>query len=144
MEILFVAGFGPIVDKGKASQKLYREAFGLPLKEDADGYLYTGQLDGVKHFALWPLRLAAQSCFGKDAWPHDVPVPQAWVEFEVENIETATKELQSKGYRPLVANQTEPWGQTVTRFISPEGLLVAITVTPALRENKDSAKPTAE
>lgn len=33
------------------------------------GYLHTGGLDGVKHFALWPLVKAAQSCFGTDQWP---------------------------------------------------------------------------
>jgi len=31
-----------------------------PFKEDTDGYLHTGGLDGVKHFALWPLEQAAR------------------------------------------------------------------------------------
>ena len=34
----------------------------------------------------------------------------------------------------LIKNKTEPWGQTVSRFLSPEGLLIGITLTPALRE----------
>ena len=33
----------------------------------------------------------------------------------------------------LVANKTEPWGQTVSRLLGPEGLLVGITYTPDLR-----------
>ena len=37
-----------------------------PGKEDTNGYLHTGGLDGVKHFALWPLAQAAESCFGTD------------------------------------------------------------------------------
>jgi hypothetical protein len=33
----------------------------------------------------------------------------------------------------LVKNQKEPWGQTVSRFLSPEGLLLGLTLTPLLR-----------
>jgi hypothetical protein len=33
----------------------------------------------------------------------------------------------------LVKNKKEPWGQTVSRFIGPEGLLVGITFTPGMR-----------
>jgi catechol 2,3-dioxygenase-like lactoylglutathione lyase family enzyme len=134
IEVLFVAGFGPIVRDPAASRKFYSEALALEFKEDANGYLYTGALDGVKHFALWPLTQAAESCFGKDQWPGDLPVPQAWIEFDVENIEKATAELKSQGYKLLIATRTEPWGQVVTRLLGPEGLLVGITHTPAMRK----------
>ena len=90
---------------------------------------------GAKTFALWPLSQAAQACFGTDSWPDDIPVPQAWLEFDVDSVEEATVELESRGYRMLIKNKKEPWGQTVTRFISPEGLLVGVTVTPLMREN---------
>ena len=134
IDVLFVAGFGPIVGDPAASRKFYCEALGLAFKEDANGYLYTGGLDGVKHFALWPLAQAAESCFGTDRWPGHLPVPQAWIEFDVANIEKATAELKSQGYQLLVAARTEPWGQVVTRLLGPEGLLVGITYTPALRK----------
>src|SRR5581483_4525529 len=98
------------------------------------GYLHTGTLQGAKHFALWPLSQAAQSCFGSECWPNSVPVPQVWLEFEVGNVEKATADLESRGYQMLIKNKTEPWGQTVSRFLSPEGLLVGLTLTPALRE----------
>jgi hypothetical protein len=83
-----------------------------------------------------PLSQAAQSCFGKDTWPDAIPVPQAWLESDVDNVEEATGELESRGYQMLIKNKKEPWGQTVTRFISPEGLLVGVAVTPLLREKK--------
>ena len=134
IDVLFVAGFGPIVRDPAASRKFYCEALGLPFKEDASGYLYTAELDGVKHFALWPLAQAAESCFGTDQWPGNLPVPQAWIEFDVANIEQATAELKSQGYKLLVAMRTEPWGQTVTRLLGPEGLLVGITHTPSMRK----------
>jgi catechol 2,3-dioxygenase-like lactoylglutathione lyase family enzyme len=134
IEVLFVAGFGPIARDPAASRKFYSEALALQFTEDANGYLHTGALDGVKHFALWPLTQAAESCFGRDQWPGDLPVPQAWIEFDVENIEKATAELKSQGYKLLVAMRKEPWGQVVTRLLGPEGLLVGITHTPAMRK----------
>ena len=136
MRILFVAGFGPIVQDHELSRKLYAETLGISFAEGKGGYLHTGGLEGVKHFALWPLSQAAQSCFSSDKWPGDVPVPQAWIEFDVDDIATATNELQARGYRLLVSARKEPWGQIVTRFLSPEGLLVGVTHTPWMRDNK--------
>ena len=134
INVLFVAGFGPIVQDPVASRKFYSETLEISFEEDANGYLHTGGLDGVKHFALWPLTQAAESCFETDQWPKDVPVPQAWIEFDVLNIEKATSELKSQGYKLLVAMRKEPWGQVVTRLLGPEGLLVGITHTPSMRK----------
>jgi len=93
-------------------------------------------LKGANSFALWPLSQAAQSCFGKASWPKEVPAPQAWLELDVENVEKATVELESQGHRMLVKNRKEPWGQTVSRFITPEGLLLGITFTPSMRKQE--------
>jgi catechol 2,3-dioxygenase-like lactoylglutathione lyase family enzyme len=134
IDVLFVAGFGPIVRDPAASRKLYSETLGLPFKEDANGYLHTGAVDGVKHFALWPLSQAAESCFGTNQWPANLPIPQAWIEFDVANIEQATAELKSQGYKLLIAMRTEPWGQIVTRLLGPEGLLVGVTHTPSMQK----------
>lgn len=136
IKILFIAGFGPIVRETAKSRRLYSELLGIPFKEEDDGYLHTEALAGAKSFALWPLSQAAQSCFGKDSWPDDVPAPQAWLEFDVGNVDQASAELESQGYRMLIKNKKEPWGQVVSRFISPEGLLVGITFTPLLRERE--------
>jgi Glyoxalase/Bleomycin resistance protein/Dioxygenase superfamily len=136
VKVLFVAGFGPIVREGAASRKLYGQALGIRFKEESGGYLHTEDLKGARSFALWPLSQAAQSCFGKDSWPGEIPPPQAWLEFDVDNVEGATAELEARGYRMLVKNKKEPWGQTVSRFLSPEGLLVGITWTPGMREEK--------
>jgi hypothetical protein len=133
-KVLFIAGFGPIVGDEDASGKLYREVLGISFKEESGGYFHTEALKGAKTFALWPLSQAAQSCFGRDSWPNDTLVPQAWLEFDVDSVENATAELEARGYRMLVKNKKEPWGQTVSRLISPEGLLVGITFTPSMRE----------
>lgn len=135
-KVLFIAGFGPIMREPAESRKLYVQTFGIQFKEEAGGYLHTEALEGAKTFALWPLPQAAQSCFGKDSWPTDIPVPQSWLEFDVDNVEKATAELESRGYRMLLKNKKEPWGQTVSRFLSPEGLLIGVTFTPMMRKQK--------
>ncbi|VEB96386.1 Glyoxalase-like domain [Cedecea lapagei] len=137
LKVLFVAGYGPVTRDVAASSNFYQRVLGLPLKamEGNEAYLATelDELDGVKHFALWPLAQAAHSCFGVDSWPESIVVPQSWVEFEVEDVGQATAVLKQAGYRMLVDNRMEPWGQTVSRLLSPEGLLVGVTVTPWLR-----------
>ncbi len=132
--VLFVAGFGPIVRNIPSSHKFYVDALGLSFQREAADYLHTEKLDGVKTFALWPLSQAAQSCFGSESWPSGLPIPQAWLEFDVDDIEQAGRELRKRGYTLLTNAQKEPWGQIVTRLLSPEGVLVAVTVTPGMRK----------
>ena len=135
MKVLFVAGIGPIVRDDAAATGFYRDTLGIGFEPTEDGYYHTEKLPGTKAFALWPLSQAAQSCFGTAEWPADVPAPQAWMEFDVEDIAAATAELKERGYTLLVEARTEPWGQTVTRMLGPEGMLVGITMTPWMREN---------
>ena len=134
IQVLFIAGFGPIVRDPATSRKLYDQILGIRFKKEKGDYLHTEALKGANTFALWPLSQAAQSCFGKHSWPDEIPAPQSWLEFDVVDVEQATAELESKGYRMLVKNKKEPWGQTVSRFLAPEGLLIGITFTPSMRE----------
>jgi len=131
VKVLFVAGVAPIVRDAAAARRFYLDGLGLPLA--GEDYLHTDRLEGVKHFGLWPLEDAARSCFGTDRWPSEVPVPQAVIELEVEDVAAAAAELQAKGYRLLTGVQTEPWGQVVARLLSPEGLLLGLTYTPWFR-----------
>jgi hypothetical protein len=133
VKVLFIAGFGPVVSDESSGRALYVNALGIPFKEENGGYLHTESLEGAKTFALWPLAQAAQSCFGTASWPSDIPAPQAWLEFDVEDVDAATAALEREGYRMLVRRKREPWGQIVSRFLGPEGLLIGITFTPAFR-----------
>ena len=135
MKVLFVAGYGPITTDTKESAAFYRESLGLSFKEEDDGYLHTEELKGVNSFALWPLSQAAQSCFGTNEWPAALPTPTSWLEFDVEDVAAASEELKAKGYTLLLTAKKEPWGQTVTRLLSPEGILVGLTYTPSMRES---------
>lgn len=136
MKVLFIAGFGPIATDPVESRRLYEDALSIAFKVEDGDYRHTEEVKGAKSFAVWPLAQAAESCFGRSEWPADIVRPQAWLEFDVDDVEGATRELESRGYRLLVKNRTEPWGQVVTRLISPEGLLVGVTMTPWMREEK--------
>ncbi|MET0831071.1 MAG: VOC family protein [Acidimicrobiia bacterium] len=137
MEVVFVAGFGPIVRDVAASVGFWAEGLGIPFEEAAPGYFATDDLDGVRAFALWPLTQAAESTFGNDAWPDDIPAPTTWVEFDVASVAAvgeAVDELTAAGHRVLRGAFEEPWGQTTARLLSPEGLLVGVTYTPWMHD----------
>ncbi len=136
MKVLFVSSIAPISPDPESSHSLYVDALGLPLT--GEGYLSSEKVDGVKHFGVWPLSEAAQACFGRESWPDELPVPQASIEFEVDDVAAAAKELEAKGYEPLVPTKTEEWGQTVARLLTPEGLLIGLTYTPWMREEPGS------
>ena len=131
MKIAFVAGFGPLVRDREASLSFYRDTLGLPLR--GEEYVSTDDLEGVKHFGQWHIDDAAEAIFGQREWPHDVPVPQANIEFDVESeeaLERAAQEVRAAGHRVLVGPKKEEWGQSVLRLLGPEGLLISITYTP--------------
>jgi catechol 2,3-dioxygenase-like lactoylglutathione lyase family enzyme len=133
MKVAFVAGFGPIVKDTDASRAFWGEGLGIGLKEASPGYWTNDDLEGIRAFALWPLSQASEACFGTDTWPSDLPEPQAWMELDVETPEDvgpATAEMAARGHRILVDAKLEPWGQTVSHLLSPEGILVGIVYTP--------------
>jgi catechol 2,3-dioxygenase-like lactoylglutathione lyase family enzyme len=129
----FVAGFAPIVRDVAASKAFWGDGLGIQLGERAPGYWATDDLPGLRHFGLWPLSEAADACFGTDTWPADIPEPTAGLELDVatpEDVAPAAAEMAARGYRLLVEPKVEPWGQTVARLLSPEGILVGIVYTP--------------
>lgn len=120
------------------SRKLFIQTLGLPLEGEGDGYYASGDIPGCKHFGVWPLREAAESCFGSPEWPADVMVPQASIEFEVEELQdvaTAGEELRAAGFELLHPARTEPWGQTVARLLTGDGVIVGISYIPAFHDD---------
>lgn len=108
IDILFVTGFGPVVRDGESSRKFYIDSLGIDFKKESGGYLHTNKLNGINFFGLWPLSLAAESCFGTNVWPDEIPVPQSWLEFDVIDVQKASEQLKLQGYQLLVENQKEP------------------------------------
>ena len=135
MDVQFLTSIAPIVRDTEVSRSFYAGALNLRFEHQEGEYLFTHELEGAKHFGLWPLSEAANSCFGTTEWPAGIPVPQASIEFEVADVAAAAAELAAKGYRLIHGARTEPWGQITARLLSPEGLLVAVCLTPALQDN---------
>jgi catechol 2,3-dioxygenase-like lactoylglutathione lyase family enzyme len=135
MNIEFIAGFAVITADPAQSRGLYVEALGLPLEaSEGSDYFHSERVGGAKHFGVWPLAEAAQACFGNPEWPQDVTVPQASVEFEVADagaVAAAAAELRDAGFELVHDAREEPWGQTVARLLSAEGLIVGISYAPA-------------
>lgn len=137
MKISFVAGFGPIIREPGVAQAFWRDGLGIAFEEPDAGYFTNDDLEGVKYFAMWPLEQAAEATFGEPSWPGDVPVPQAWLEFDVASpdaVAVAIEEMRAAGHRVLRGAHEEPWGQTTARLLSPEGLLVGVTYSPWMHE----------
>lgn len=134
MEIEFIASVSVISADPDASARLYVDALGLPLESaEGDDYRHSESVGGSRHFGLWPLHQAAQACFGTETWPQGRPVPQASLEFEVANeaaVTAAAGELVEAGFDLLHEARTEPWGQTVARLQSLEGLVIGISFAP--------------
>jgi catechol 2,3-dioxygenase-like lactoylglutathione lyase family enzyme len=144
MKPAFVAGFAPIVKDVEASRAFWADGLGITFNEIAPGYWATDDLRGVKHFGLWPLSEAAEACFGTNTWPADIPEPNSALELDVESADAvapAAAEMTARGYRLLVGPKEEPWGQTVARLLSPEGILVGIVYTPWMHEARPETEP---
>jgi catechol 2,3-dioxygenase-like lactoylglutathione lyase family enzyme len=138
LKIVSIAGFAVITKDPAPSRALYRDTLGLPMKEMGD-YIHADRFPGAQHFGVWPLPMAAQSCFGANVWPHEVPEPQATIEFELATIEAvgaAVEEMKRQGQDFVHEARMEPWGQTIARFISPEGVLVGLSYAPWLHESE--------
>jgi len=134
--VQFISSFAVITPHVEASRKLYVDTLGLPLNASGDDeYLHTEQIDGARHFGVWPLWQAAEACFGTREWPTDRTRPQASIEFDVEStdaVAAAADELQEGGFELLHPARQEPWGQTVARVISNEGLIVGVSYVPSM------------
>ena len=137
MNIESVASVAVITADPAVSRRLYVDALGLPLKQLDGEYFASEEIPGCRHFGVWPLTQAAEACFGTSAWPGDVAVPQMSLEFELADeraVVDGAEELQSEGYSLLHGAKTEPWGQTVARLLSPEGVVVGLSYAPSLHE----------
>lgn len=138
MKVLFVASVAVVTADPPRSRKLFIDALGLPLEGEGEGYYSSGSVPGSKHFGVWPLSQAAEACLGTLEWPADRVIPQASIEFEVENaqaVAAAGEELQRAGFELLHPARTEPWGQTVARLLTDDGLIVGISYAAAFHED---------
>jgi catechol 2,3-dioxygenase-like lactoylglutathione lyase family enzyme len=137
VDVKFIASVAVVAPDPAASRKLYVEALGLPLRQLDGEYYASEEVGGSKHFGVWPLTQAAQACFGSTDWPAEHAMPQVSIEFELEtadSVAAGAAELEEQGYRLLHGARTEPWGQTVARMLSPEGIIVGLSYAPSFHD----------
>ena len=134
MKIAFISSVAVIAKDPEASRPLFLRELGLPLESVAGTqYFASEKIDGCKHFGVWPLVEAAEACFGAREWPAGRAVPQASIEFEVgdeASVATAAAELRAAGHTLLHEARKEPWGQTVARVQSADGLIIGVSYAP--------------
>ncbi len=144
MNVRFIASFSVVSSVPVEDQRLFVGALGLPLRPpvsvEGSAYVFSEAISGSKHFGVWPLAEAARACFGRSTWPETHPVPQASIEFEVDDVEAAADELEGQGYTLLHTARTEPWNQTIARLQTPDGVLVGVCFTPWLHDESDGAQ----
>lgn len=144
MKALFIGSIGVITRSRSEGRRFFVDALGLPLEQSMGGdFLFSEKLGGSRYFGVWPLTEAARVCFGSDSWPTDRPIPQVFVEFEVGSpagVATAASELESKGYTLLHASRTDPWGQTVARLQTGDGVIVGVSYVPWMHR-RTKARP---
>jgi catechol 2,3-dioxygenase-like lactoylglutathione lyase family enzyme len=135
-----VATVAVVVASPTEGRRLFVDALGLPLEGDGDGYSSSGSIEGCRHFGVWPLAEAAEAYFGSPQWRGDLIIPQASIEFEVEDAEAVERggaELEGAGYRLLHPARSEPWGQTVVRLLTDDGLILGVSYIPAFHDGPD-------
>ena len=75
MDIQFVTSIAPIVRDTEASRIFYADTLGLDFEGHDGEYVFTHELDGTKHFGLWPLRKACQPV----SWHSPNGLPRPWL-----------------------------------------------------------------
>jgi catechol 2,3-dioxygenase-like lactoylglutathione lyase family enzyme len=135
MDVLFVASVSVVTPEPAASRRLFVDALGLPLERMGGEYFASEHIAGSRHFGVWPLAEAATACFGTPEWPADRPLPQVSIEFELRDgdaVAAGAAELERAGFPLLHGARVEPWGQTVARLQTAEGVIVGLSYAPSM------------
>jgi catechol 2,3-dioxygenase-like lactoylglutathione lyase family enzyme len=138
VNIEFLSTVAVIAPDPSQSSEFFVDVLGLPLKGQGSGYRHSEHVAGCKSFGIWPLSQVAEACFGTPRWPKERLVPQVSIEFDVADaaaVASAAEELRQAGYELLHPPRTEPWGQTVARLQSPEGVIVGISFIPMFHDD---------
>ena len=130
MEVLFVTGFSPIVADPATSREFYAGALDLPLDHEEGDYVFTETLPGVKHFGLWPLSQAAQSCFRVGALAGGARRAASHRRVRGARRRRSRRGTPGEGLHADALGEDRALGSTIARLLSPEGLLVGLSHIP--------------
>ena len=120
--IRHVSRIAEIVDDVDTAAQFYREVLGLPVDHQPGGSYSVVKVPGVLHFGLWSRAAAAEATFGDRNAVERIPLGFA-VEFEVDSVGPAADAIGERGWQIAQAPKKEPWGQALSRFFLPSGML---------------------
>ena len=130
--IRHLAGIAEIVDDLSAAVSFYRDDLGLEV-DTSDSVDYASvKIPGVIHFGLWSREAAAEATYG-DRTAVDRVSPGLTIEFEVDDVPSASQALEGRGIKLLHGPKAEPWGQTTARLALLSGALCGLAETPWAR-----------
>ena len=124
-----VAGIAEIVEDWHAAVAFYRDVLGLEIKEQMEGAYAVASVPGVLHFGIWNRVHAAESVFGSREASDRVPLGFT-LEFEVDDVDAAARQLAASGSQLVTPPKTEPWGQKSCRMFALGGGLLGFAETP--------------
>ena len=130
--IRHLASLAEIVEDVNRAVAFYRDTLGLQVKEQHGDDYAVIDVPGVLHFGVWNRAHAAESTFGSRDQAARIPLGFS-IEFEVDNIQAAAKEIEQSGCTISQQPREEPWGQKTCRMISLGGALLGLAETPWAR-----------
>jgi len=131
--IRHLAGLAEIVEDVDAAVDFYTGVLGLELEKRMNQDYAILKAPGVLHFGVWSREAAAEATFGsRDAT--DRVALGFTIEFEMNDIDTASQQLDKTQPGLVHPVRTEPWGQKVSRMLSPSGAVIGFAQTPWARK----------
>ncbi len=131
--IRHISGIAEIVDDVPAAVEYYRNVLKLEVEHEAGSPYAVVKVSGVPHFGLWARSAAAERVYGSPEAAPRIPLGFS-VEFEADEVSSATDSVRASGVNVPQGRSEEPWGQITSRFFSPSGALVGLTETPWARK----------
>lgn len=131
--IRHVAGIADIVEDLDAAVRFYRDVLGLPVKYGQGESYAEIEIGGILHFGIWSREGAAEATLGDSAAVDRVPLGFT-VGFEVDAVEPSSQTMVERGWQMVQPAKKEPWGQIISRFLSPSGALCEVSETPRARQ----------
>jgi len=127
-----VASVAEIVEDVSRAVAFYRDVLGLEVKQEHGDQYAVVSVPGVLHFGIWDRRAAAESTFGSREFADRILLGFA-LEFEVDDVQDAAKQIEASGWQVAQGPRSEPWGQKTLRVFSPGGGLLGFAETPWAR-----------
>jgi catechol 2,3-dioxygenase-like lactoylglutathione lyase family enzyme len=133
--IRHLGGIAEIVEDVPAALAFYRDTLGFEVVQQMEDDYAVVAVPGVLHFGIWSRSHAALSTFGSRDAVDRIPLGYT-IEFEVDDIDSAAKQIEGGGLKVVQQPHLEPWGQKSSRAIAPGGGILGLAETPWARQLK--------